>query len=155
MSEQDHSAADAVVATARVAGPAGLVFNRWIDVDELNQWWWPMFTDATYQLDPQPGGSYRFQTIGGGFSVTGEYTVVEPGHRLEFTWQWRNLVDQVWLLDGGVDTIEVDFTADGPDRTLVRVRHHTTPEAVGDYTAGWRDVLSRLGVVDGSDPTAP
>jgi uncharacterized protein YndB with AHSA1/START domain len=72
--------------------------------------------------DPEAGENH---------GATGEYTVVEPPHRLAFTWTWD---DQ----DSERQLIELEFTErDGA--TTVRMISHgiSTEERVDSHREGW------------------
>jgi uncharacterized protein YndB with AHSA1/START domain len=116
------------------------VFAAWTDVDRLATWWWPQLAGTTYAVDAREGGRFRIQSPAIGASVSGVYTVVDPPHRLVFTWVWQD--------DGepapAEDTVEVRFEPEG-DGTTVTVEH-TSAEHVPDGGAeqGWNDVMDRL-----------
>jgi uncharacterized protein YndB with AHSA1/START domain len=114
-------------------------WRAWIDPNELARWWWPMFADATYDLDVRLGGSYRFESRSAGIGARGTYTEVHAPERLTMTW--------VWLTDGAddgpEDSVTVTFSV-VDDTTVVRVVHTTGAAGADGYAQGWRDCLDRL-----------
>ena len=107
------------------------LYRRWQGVDA--------------ELDPRPGGLYRVRMPGQAV-VEGAYLVVEPPHRLVFTWGWVGNSE----VPPGSTTVEVTFALDG-EETLVRLVHRGLPTAPSrdEHTAGWQHYLARL-VVTGS-----
>jgi len=116
------------------------------------------FTDATLyrrwkgddaELDPRPGGLYRVQMPGQAV-VEGVYLVVEPPHRIVFSWGWLGNAE----VPPGSTTVEVTFVLDG-DETIVRLVHRGLPTATSrdEHATGWQHYLARLAVTgSGSDP---
>jgi len=67
------------------------------------------------ELDPRPGGLYRIQ-MPGHSTVEGTFLVIEPPHRVVFTWGWVGNPE----VPPGSTTVEVTFALDG-DETVVRL----------------------------------
>src|SRR4051794_2960908 len=72
-----------------IPAPRERVFAAWLDPARLSKWMRPGgVTGATVEVDPKVGGKFRIVMIEGPkhFEHTGEYLVIEPPERLEFTW---------------------------------------------------------------------
>jgi uncharacterized protein YndB with AHSA1/START domain len=127
--------------------PVERVFEAWTSEEVLRRWLYgmPGWETPTAEVDLRVGG--RIQIVmrdpsGGGESgATGEYTVVEPPHRLVFTWVWDHEPDQPQL-------IELEFSErDG--RTTVTMTNSSIPTEEGreSQERGWNvcyDNLERL-----------
>jgi uncharacterized protein YndB with AHSA1/START domain len=123
----------------RIAASPETIFNFFTDPVKAVQW---MGHAAT--LDPRPGGIYRVD-IDQGWIAIGEYVVVDPPHRVVFTWGWKDDAD---LVPPGSSTVEITLTPDG-EETIVRLVHSDlpTPESAAGHRAGWEKFLPRLAIV--------
>ena len=89
-------------------------------------------------VEPTPGGKFSVRL--GDQPVLGTYVVVEPPHRVVFTW---GLPGNEALLPGS-STVEIVLTADG-DQTVVDLMHTDLPDELrADHLAGWTSLLERL-----------
>ena len=117
--------------------PAEKVFEAWTSEEVLRRWFHadPGWETPTAEVDLRVGGRVRIvmrdpgagEDHGGG----GEYTVVDPPHRLAFTWQWDRHASERQL-------IEIEFVErDGA--TTVRMTSHgiATEERRDDHREGW------------------
>ena len=119
-----------------IAGAIDDVWQHWVDAELLAIWWWPMFDDTRYEIDAQVGGVYRIHTVTGGIAVSGEFTEVVDGKRLEFSWHWSG--------ESGESSVSVAF-AEGDGGTVVTVTQTGIAyDEVDPLTEGWEDVLTRL-----------
>lgn len=133
-----------LVEEVHIAAPPERVFRALTDPLEITAWWrLPGHYETTdARIDLRVGGSYRLSGTSArrkGFVVTGVYRVVEPPHRLSYTWtpDWE---------DGARDSI-VDFrleVAGGGTRVVVRHTAFATPSARDDHSQGWPGVLGAL-----------
>jgi uncharacterized protein YndB with AHSA1/START domain len=83
------TAHDVVRVTRTLRAAPQDVYDAWTQADRLQEWLCPgpgFVSEAT--CDPVVGGRYRIVKVltGGVDEVTGEYLIVEPPHRLVFTW---------------------------------------------------------------------
>ena len=122
-----------------------------------------MFTDPrqlvrwigiSADLQPRPGGRFRFEVAPGQF-CEGQYVIVERPGRLVFTWGWT---DPTFGLPPGTSRVEVTLarTGQGAGRTRLRLIHSGL---AGDlrllHDDGWSRFLARLtAVAAGGDPPA-
>jgi uncharacterized protein YndB with AHSA1/START domain len=118
----------------------------------------PFFTDpelwgrwgGAATLDPRPGGIFRMNVDGKNIA-RGEYVVVEPPHKVTFTWGWEAEDSPV---PPGSSTVQITLTPDG-DHTIVRLLHSELPssESAQSHGVGWQHYLERLQIVGaGGDP---
>jgi uncharacterized protein YndB with AHSA1/START domain len=94
-----------------VKAPPALVFDILTKPEHLRHWWGPRELElAVCELDLRVGGSYRFvqrAADGREFVFTGEYRVIDPPHKLSYTFVYEGAPDDV-----AVDTITLE-PADG------------------------------------------
>ncbi|WP_168221115.1 SRPBCC domain-containing protein [Actinomadura sp. WMMA1423] len=118
------------------------VFDAWTDADRLQQWLLPgPGTVARAECDPVVGGRFRIAKLfpTGVDEVTGRYLVVEPPHRLVFTWESPGTT-------GGRQTrVTVTLRADGDttDMTILHERFPAEPFADG-ARAAWTSIAAKL-----------
>lgn len=126
----------------RINAPIEAVWRAWTTREGLATWWWPQLPDTTYRIDPQVGGSYRFESQAAGIGAHGEFTVVDAPQRLEMSWLWIGGEGQEVP-----DRVRVVLRPDD-DGTVVTVSHQVRqPGDPGDgLRQGWGDVLDRLAV---------
>lgn len=113
------------------------VFAYFTEADALTEW-----MGERARLDPVVGGAFAVDVRG--VAVRGSYEVVDPPHRLVFSWGHEGSAE----LPPGASTVEVRLT---PARggTSVVVEHRGLPGArVPGHGRGWGMFLDRLaGVV--------
>ncbi len=116
------------------------VFQAWLDPASLAQWMRPGgATNATAEVDPKVGGKFRIVMIEGPkrYEHTGEYRVIDPPERLEFTW-----ISQATDHQPTVVTIEFLERAQGTELVLT---HRRLPSSqVESHRRGWTDILQLL-----------
>ncbi len=131
-----------VIVTRRFAASPADVYRAHVEPELLRQWMlgpdgWVM-TDC--QSDPKPGGKIRFAWSDGGdggFSLTGEYQVLDPGKRIVH-------VERMHLPNPTPDNhIETTFALDGAG-TLLTLRM-TLPDAAT------RAAMLETGMEDGME----
>ncbi|HZH39697.1 MAG TPA: SRPBCC domain-containing protein [Gemmatimonadales bacterium] len=117
------------------------LFAAWTTPAELVRWWGPQgVTCVDPSVDVRVGGSYR---IGNRFAdgrvswITGEFEVVDPPHRVVYTWRLDDAAE--------AERVSVSFEARGAE-TLVTVRHERIPDtrARDGHEAGWKGCLEGL-----------
>lgn len=127
-----------------VPAPPAAVFPFFTDPALLVEW-----IGIAADLDPSPGGVFRFEVAPGEW-CSGRYVEVSPPHWVVFTWGWDSGAIPV---PPGSSTVEVDLL-EHADGTLVRLTHRDlAPEVRPLHAEGWSRFLPRLAaVVAGLDP---
>jgi uncharacterized protein YndB with AHSA1/START domain len=124
--------------------PAEEVFEAWTSEEVLRRWFHdnPEWETPTAEVDLRVGGRLRLAMrdpkAGEDYGATGEYTVVDPPHRLAFTWTWDEQDTERQL-------IELEFTErDGA--TTVRMTSHgiSSEERVDSHRGGWGRCFDNL-----------
>lgn len=135
---------DAVACEAVVPAPPQEVFRWFIRPELLVRW-----IGINAQLEPWPGGRFRFE-IADGQWCSGRYLEVVPGRRVVVTWGWESGAIPV---PPGSSTVTVELS-EHPDGTLVHLVHSDlAPELRPLHAQGWSRFLPRLAaVVAGRDP---
>ncbi len=117
--------------------PVDRVWRALTDPVALAAWFWPERFATTAEIDLRVGGRYRIDGPGAGMAVAGEYTAVEPPHRLAFTWRWDGDSDETM--------VTVELTPSGTGTDLVIVHSGFAAEVERDnHAKGWSDCLDRL-----------
>lgn len=105
-------------------------------------------------VEPRPDG--RFELTIRGTPVRGQYVVVDPPHRVVFTWGYAGSA----RLGPGASTVEVRLVPAG-NGTRVELEHRDLPPAEQrGHVVGWAHYLDRLTVAGagrdaGPDPGMP
>ena len=141
-----------VFKSVRVKAPVERAFE--IFTSGLTRWW-----PANHGIGDKPIAKVWMEPKLGGrwleLSESGKETTVatiiewQPPHRLVLLWQ----IDADWKPDAAMKSeVDVRFTADGPDATLVELVHHKF-ESMGaaagakmrnDVNGGWPGLLERF-----------
>ena len=126
-----------VTASVRIAAPPEVVFPYFTDPALAVKW----IADAAH-LDPRPGGTFSVNVRGN--PALGEFVVVEPPHRVMFTWGIEGRGD----LPPGSSTVEVVLRTDG-DETVVTLTHRDLPteDYRRSHAEGWTEFLGVLAQV--------
>ena len=90
-------------------------------------------------VDLRVGGDFRF-TMSPGHIAKGQFTEIDPGKRVVFTWGWVGSEG----LPPGASTVQIDLEPKG-DGTLIRLTHSGLgAELVPSHSEGWITNLDRL-----------
>jgi len=120
-------------ASVRIAAPPDVVFPYFTDPHLMVTW-----IGERADLDARPGGTFAIDF--GATAARGSYVVVEPPHRLVFTWG----VPHDDALLPGSSTVEVELVSDGDD-TIVNLSHRDLPPArEPSHREGWDGCLAAL-----------
>jgi uncharacterized protein YndB with AHSA1/START domain/uncharacterized protein YciI len=133
-----------VLLSVEIGAPPERVFRALTDPDDVMRWWKVPggFGAREWESDTRAGGKWRCAGVaqdGKTHTMHGEYTVVEPPHKLAFTWNpsW----DEPY-------TTQVTYTLEAIDGgTLLTLRHEgfaDRAEICRNHTKGWTRVLSLL-----------
>ena len=142
----------AVRKSVRVKAPIARAFE--VFTVGLTRWWPPNHgigkkPIAKVLMEPRLGG--RWLEIAEDGTETSVATIIlwEPPHRLVLLWQ----VNAQWKPDLAMKSeVDVRFTADGPDATMVELLHHKF-ETMGaeagaslrkDVNGGWPGLMDRF-----------
>jgi uncharacterized protein YndB with AHSA1/START domain len=141
MSQAAVASPTSLVISRTYPAPVERVFRAWTDANQLGQWFAPSddyTTKAT--VDLRINHEYRIAiTHKGGnvHNVVGTYRVIEPPHKLVYTWRW----------DGAsADTlVTIDFTPLG-ESTKVTITHQQfiDTDTRDKHNEGWAGCLDRL-----------
>lgn len=138
---------DAVIHELVLPAPVEQVFGMFTDARQLVRW-----IGLSADLQPQPGGRFRFEIIPGQF-CEGQYVIVDRPSRLVFTWGWT---DPGFGLPPGSSRVEVTFTptGDGGHHTQLRLVHTGLAGDLGVlHEDGWSRFLARLAAAAAGDET--
>ena len=132
---------DAVVHEVGLSAPPEAVFDMFVDPDRLVRW-----LGLSADVDPRPGGRFRFEVAPGQF-CEGTYVEVERPSRLVVTWGWS---DPAMGIPPGASRVEVDLAdAPGGGTRLRLVHRHLPGEMRLLHDDGWARFLARLEAVAG------
>jgi uncharacterized protein YndB with AHSA1/START domain len=138
---------DAVIHELVLLAPAEQVFDMFTDPRQLIRW-----IGISADLQPRPGGRFRFEVVPGQF-CEGQYVIVDRPVRLVFTWGWT---DPGFGLAPGASRVEVTLTPRGEagQQTRLRLVHTGLAGDLGVlHDDGWSRFLARLAAVTGdSEP---
>jgi uncharacterized protein YndB with AHSA1/START domain len=138
--------ADLIISRSLPAPPA-VVWQGFTSPAALAQWFWQQESFGTIaEADLRVGGQYRIAGPRAGIGVSGRYTVVQPGHRLGFSWQWDGEARESLV------SIELEETgAWGLGTDLVLTHQGLADDADRqNHARGWSDCLDRLSAWLGS-----
>ncbi|MEM7302448.1 MAG: SRPBCC domain-containing protein [Pseudomonadota bacterium] len=121
------------------------VYDAWTKPELLVQWWGPEgLTTPIHDMDVRPNGAWSTTMVnpdGGKHTCSGVYRVLEPPHRLVFTWAWEQD-------DGnrGPETqVEISLMAN-ESGTLMRLvqGEFDTAETANQHGFGWNSSFNKL-----------
>ena len=114
----------------------------------IGSWWDPNHHILQAELremvfEPFVGGNVYDRGIDGSECRWARVLAYEPPHRVVFSWD----INTSWQLETDQDKtseVEVRFTAEGPDRTLVELEHRDL-DRHGEGWEGMRDAVGSQG----------
>jgi uncharacterized protein YndB with AHSA1/START domain len=139
-----------VIKTVRVQAPVAHAFE--VFTSGLARWWPPNHGIGkkpvkTVLMEPRKGGRWLEIAEDGTECVVGTIAVWEPPYRLVVVWQ----INAQWQADATMKSeVDVRFTPDGPDATVVELVHHKFETMGAEAGAVMRAGVSRgwPGLVD-------
>jgi len=135
---------DTYSTSIRIAATPEEVFPYFTDADLFVRW-----MGDWAKLEPAAGGVFAADI--NGVPIRGEYVVVEPPHRLVFTWGAAGSE----VLPAGSTTVEVTLAAEG-DETLLELFHRDLPaDEVPKHASGWAHYLARIAETAAGSDTCP
>jgi uncharacterized protein YndB with AHSA1/START domain/uncharacterized protein YciI len=145
-------AAGTILAQVDIGAPIERVYAALTRGDEIVKWWGSddLYRTTEFTSELRPQGAWKATGVGADgapFTVSGEYLVVEPPHRVTFTWKPE------W--DGGhVSTVTYRLEAlDGGTRLVLR--HDGLagrPDSCRGHSQGWERVLGWLAAFVAAPP---
>lgn len=130
-----------VLVTRRtIRASAARLFEAWTQPEQLRRWWGPRpVTCSGAEVDLRVGGRYRIANAlpdGKTLFIEGEFQVVEPPHRLVYT--WRAGEDQS-------SRVTVRFESRGEVTDVIVVHEQIPSEPMREsHEGGWNGCLDEL-----------
>jgi uncharacterized protein YndB with AHSA1/START domain len=133
-----------VLLSVEIAAPPERVFKALTDTDDVLRWWSAPggYRATTWESDTRAGGKWSTAGVapdGKTHQVHGEYTVVEPPHKLVLTW------NPSW---DAPYTTQVTYNLEAIEGgTRVTLRHEGFADRAAmcrNHTTGWTRVLGLL-----------
>lgn len=120
------------------------VFAACVEREALAAWWGPSgFTSTVTTLDPRAGGDYRIAMQppeGHAFDLRGEFRVVDPPNRLEYTFAWEDPDP-----DDRETLVSLTFrTVEGGTLVVLDQGAFATEARYELHRDGWTQTLERL-----------
>jgi uncharacterized protein YndB with AHSA1/START domain len=133
-----QSPSKAVRVERLLPAPIAEVFAAWTHPELMAQWLAPTGS-AEVEADVRVGGQFRVTMIAGDVRLvhTGEYLVVDPPHRLSFTWRSP-------YTGPGASQVDVFLSARGSATRLILVHERLPDETRSSHEGGWMTILDRL-----------
>jgi uncharacterized protein YndB with AHSA1/START domain len=108
------------------------LFAFFTQADKLVQWW-----PQTAETDPQIGGAFRLSWPDNDWHLRGQYTALEPGLHVGFTWAWDHEPSA-----GTLKQVDIWFQPLFETGSRLAVYH-------GPYEATESDQAAKQGVIEG------
>jgi uncharacterized protein YndB with AHSA1/START domain len=127
----------------KIAAPAQLIFDAWLDPAALAEWMRPCTPQNKHsdvKVDARVGGAFEIvmHVESGPVRHTGIYQAIDAPHRLVFTWNSPYAGQNDSL-------VTVEFRPDGKATEIV-ITHERLPEATRTgHADGWGRLLESLG----------
>lgn len=116
--------------TVRIAASPATVWTFWTDPERVTEWW-----GTNADVVAEPGGLFRV-VMENGVAMRGEFTELDPPHRLVFTFGWEQEMP-AGPLPPGSTRVEVTLTPDN-DGTVLVLRHFDMPTThAAEHEKGW------------------
>jgi uncharacterized protein YndB with AHSA1/START domain len=128
-----------------IAVPPEALFAMWTEPAHLVKWWAPDGCEPSVDsLDTRPGGHWRVsmrRSDGGTITTSGVYRIVDPPHRLSFTWAWEDATG----VRGHETEVIVNFEATpGGTRLVLIHQHFEQKQARDNHDRGWSGCFDRI-----------
>lgn len=131
-----------LIVRRRITATREKLFAAWTQPALLVRWWGPQGVACpAAEIDLRVGGSYRIANQfpdGSVIWIGGIFEVVEPPHRLTYTWKLESR-------NGPVERVTVCFEAQGLETEVV-ITHERIPDdaARTSHESGWNGCLDSL-----------
>jgi uncharacterized protein YndB with AHSA1/START domain len=128
-----------------IPSPPEILFALWTEPAALLRWWAPDGYDPSVDaLDARPGDRWCVtlrRSDGSEVVMSGVYRVVEPPHRLAFTWAWEDESGA----RGHETEVVVSFEATpGGTRLVLLQQRFESKQARDRHNVGWSSGFDRL-----------
>jgi uncharacterized protein YndB with AHSA1/START domain len=135
----------ALVVRRTIRASATRVFDAWTQPEQLRRWRGPRpVTCSAAELDVGVGGLYRIANRfadGSVLWISGTFEIVEPPHRLVYTWE----VEREGAPSPERSRVTVRFEPrDGATEVIVVHEHIDSEETRADHEKGWHRCLDNL-----------
>ena len=135
----------ALVVRRTIKASVARVFEAWTQPEQLRRWWGPRpVTCSGAEVDLRVGGEYRIGNLlpdGTVVWISGEFEVVDPPHRLVYTWQ----IERKGASHPSDSRVTVRFEPrDGETEVIVVHEQIDTEETRADHEQGWNGCLAGL-----------
>lgn len=134
-----------VLITRRLAAPRELVFQAWLDPDQVAAWWAPqeyLIPRETVEIEPHVGGRIHFSMVNrqNGTVYPVRFTILEISEPelLVLASEPRPEIGLVAMITRAV------FACEGEDTLLTVTQRPHADETHGEANAGWTECLDKL-----------
>jgi len=138
---------DVVVVRRTIPARRERLFAAWLDPNSLAVWMCPgPVASASAEVDPRVGGRFRISMRhpAGDADHWGEYLIIDPPSKLEFTWASAATERQPTLVT--VEFLERDGS------TEVILTHRRLPASqIEPHRKGWSNIVQKLGAAASDD----
>ena len=141
----------ALVVRRTIQASAARVFAAWTQPEQLQRWWGPRpVTCSAAELDVRVGGVYRIANRfpdGSVLWISGTFEVVEPPHRLVYSWE----VEREGTPSPERSRVTVRFEPrDRATEVIVVHERIDSEETRADHEQGWQGCLESLDALFGA-----
>lgn len=117
-----------------VAARPDVVFAMFIDPDMYIRW-----MGRAAELDPTTGGKYRC-VVHDSATILGEYVIVDPPHRVDFTWGFEGHPNN----PPGSSLVSVTLTPDGDGTSLTLIHTGLGHPALESHDRTWTGYVQAI-----------
>jgi uncharacterized protein YndB with AHSA1/START domain len=129
-----------LVTRRTIRASAARLFDAWTEPEQLRAWWGPRpVTCSGVQIDLRVGGRYQIANAlpdGTTFMIEGEFELVEPPHKLVYTWRAG---------EDRASRVTVRFEPRGDATEVIVIHEHIPNESIRQsHLGGWDGCLDGL-----------
>jgi len=138
----DTSTKNSVLVERLFDAPVEILWQIWTEPEYILQWFGsdPNGTVSIASIDLRVGGKYeiRFSDSNGSeHTAFGEFLVVDPGSRLQYSWEWLSE-------PGQISEVQVEFIPVAEQTKLILVHKNLHPDSRHGYLQGWNGALDKI-----------
>lgn len=141
MSAENHTHENKLVVSRMIRATCEEVFAAWTDPQSMAEWMCPgPVQTAEAHLDVRVGGKFQINMKDSTSDClhTGEYRLIQPPHKLVFTWISINTGNQPTLV-----TVDLKEVGQHCQLTLTH-EQFINPEALRPHQQGWTSIVDKL-----------